>query len=404
MNGRAAVTICSVNYLPKAAVLLSTYRRVHPGDATFLLIVDRRSAHPNLEHIEAQILWANEIGIDEFLTKAFCFDVIEMNTNVKAAVMLRLLQSFDSVVYLDPDIRVYAEFTSVYQALHTAAIVVTPHSNTPVLDGMVPDDLGFLRFGAYNLGFIGVRKCEESFAFLRWWSERCLTLGFYEPQSGLAVDQKWIDLAPAFFPGLKILHDPGLNVAFWNLHERQITKRDGKYYVNSEHPLQFVHFSSFDELNPQNIAQKQTRFPPGSRPDMYGLAVEYAEALQASKIAIPVSTKYGYDFFDDGVPVTPALRRIYAALRGERFLDANPFASDSQVRRFAKKHGFLSGRKQASKRTSFRDLSEFGNEQAIIGFGLRLLLRFVGPDRYFAFMRYLAHISSIRNQKHLFKR
>ena len=404
MNNRAVVTICSINYLPKASVLLSSYRGWHPNDSIFLVIVDKRSPYPNIDHLGAEVIWADELGIDDFLAKAFCFDVIELNTNVKPVVILRLLQSFESVVYLDPDVKVYSELTSVYRALETATIVVTPHSNTPISDSLVPGDVEFLRFGAYNLGFIGVRQCDESFAFLRWWKDRCLTLGFYEPQPGLAVDQKWIDLAPAFFPNLKILHEAGLNVAFWNLHERVVTEQSGKFYVNSEHPLQFFHFSSFDENNPQRIAQKQTRFLPGSRPDICKILTEYSAELVAAKGAISVSTKYGFDFFDDGVPITAALRRIYAALRVDLFHDTNPFTARGKVWRFARKHGFLSRSRLASKRTSFRDIGEFRSQEAIIGFFLRMLLRVVGPDRYFGFMRYLAYISSIRNQKHFFNR
>jgi hypothetical protein len=263
--------------------------------------------------------------------------------------------------------------------------------------------LGFLRFGAYNLGFVGVSRCPEAEAFLDWWGARCMALGFYEPQAGLAVDQKWVDLAPAFFPHLKILHDPGLNVAFWNLHERSLSKGDSGYLVNEIHTLRFIHFSSFSENTPEVIANKQTRFLPGSRPDFLPLAEIYAAKLRAASsagTAWPAS--YGFDYFDDGVPITPTLRRVYATLP-LLFPDANPFSPQSAVRQYAARRRLLNNNGQASKRLTFKDVGKFERHERLIFAFLRLALRVLGPDRYFALMRYMAHISSIRNQAGVFK-
>lgn len=403
MTSNAAVTICSLNYVPKAKVLLETYREFHPTDDLYLLIVDRRPESFAAGEIPAAVIWADELGIDSFQRKAFSFDVIELNTNVKPFVLRKLLSRYDQVLYLDPDICVYAPLTPVFDALQSASVVVTPHANTPVLDGHVPDDLGFLRFGAYNLGFVGVSRCPEAEAFLDWWGARCMALGFYEPQSGLAVDQKWVDLAPAFFPDLKILHDPGLNVAFWNLHERSFSEGNGGYLVNGVYTLRFVHFSSFSENTPEVIANKQTRFLPGSRPDLLPLAETYAAKLRAaSNGGTRWPTEYGFDFFDDGVPITPTLRRVYATLPLS-FPDANPFSAQSAVRQYAARRRLLNKNGQPSKRLTFKDVGKFERHERLIFAFLRLALRVLGPDRYFALMRYMAHISSIRNQAGVFK-
>jgi hypothetical protein len=403
LHQRAAVTICSLNYVPKAKVLLETYSEFHQTDDLFLLIVDRRPESFPIEEIPAKVIWADELGIEAFDRKAFCFDVIELNTNVKPFVLRKLLSLYDQVLYLDPDICIYAPLSPVFDALQNASVVVTPHTNTPVLDGHVPDDLGFLRFGAYNLGFVGVSRCAEAEAFLDWWGARCMALGFYEPQAGLAVDQKWVDLAPAFFPNLKILHDPGLNVAFWNLHERRISKGAAGYLVNEIHVLHFIHFSSFSENTPEVIANKQTRFLPGSRPDLLPLAEIYAARLRAATSSgASWPTTYGFDFFDDGVPITPTLRRVYATLP-QMFPEANPFSPQSAVRQYAARRRLLNKDGLPSKRLTFKDAGKFERHERWIFTLLRLALRVLGPDRYFALMRYMAHISSIRNQAGVFK-
>jgi len=173
--------------------------------------------------------------------------------------------------------------------------------------------------------------------------------------------------------------------------------------VNNITPLRFVHFSSFNPNAPDSIAQKQTRFLAGSRPDFAELAHEYAKELLANASDNYSQRNYGFDYFDDGTYITPALRRFYASLRLNVFKDeANPFAANSPVKMFAKKHGLLVKDNKRSKRHIFRDMGAYSLPIKIILKLLRVTLFVLGPERYFNLMRYLAHISSLRNQIDMF--
>jgi len=403
MNAAAAVTICSVNYLAKAHALADSYRQYHPQHDFFLVVVDRRIELPHIAGY-INVIWVEELQIPDFEQKAFEFDVIELNTNVKPRALSRLLADYRKVVYLDPDICLYSNLDVVYAALDDASVVATPHSLTPIHDGCKPDDVDFLRFGVFNLGFIGVSQSPEAFAFLAWWSDRCLEFGFYEPQSGLAVDQKWVNLAPALCPHFKVLRAPGLNIAFWNLHERQLSLADGHWVVNGSEPVYFIHFSSFDPRIAGLVAGKQTRFPVGSRPDFDNISAGYREALLRYMAIFSDTVPYSFARFDDGTYVTAALRRVYSSLRQERFATARPFQSRGPVFVFAAKHGLLERSRRPASPPSFRDATKFGFEQRVVLRLLKLLLRVIGPTRYFLFMRYLAHMSSIRNQRSAFDR
>jgi len=403
MKNFAAVTICSINYIAKALVLFDSYIEHHPNHSFYLVLVDRKREDITIDRPKLNIIWAEDLAIPNFLKYAFTYDVIEFNTNVKPTALQLILKHHDAVVYLDPDIKVYASLASVFEVLETASLVVTPHSNSPILDGKKPDDLELLKFGAFNLGFIGVARCDEGLAFLEWWSARCLEYGFYEPQLGLGVDQKWVGLAPCFFPSMQILHDVGLNVAFWNLHERSFEQTDGIWMVNRKHPLKFIHFSSFSTSSPDDVAQKQTRFGPMSRPDFSLLAREYSVELLANASEKFSSVPYSFDYFDDGTYVTAALRRFYAQLRhGVLGADENPFRTNGVVMNFAKKHGLISKCSIASKRHTFRDMNAYSFQIRVINKMLRLSLFLLGSERYFNLMRYLAHISSLRNQTDMF--
>ena len=403
MKKYAAVTICSINYIAKALVLFDSYIKYHPEHDFYLVIVDRKSSKIDINRPDIKIIWVEDLGIPNFLQYAFSYDVIEFNTNVKPTVLISLLNIYDNVIYLDPDIKVYAPLDPVFKGLENASFVVTPHCNTPILDDKKPGDIELLKFGGFNLGFIGVSKCEEGFEFLRWWSERCLEYGFYEPQLGLAVDQKWVSIAPCFFPNMKILHDDGLNVAFWNLHERKLDLIDGFWVVNGRCLLRFVHFSSFNEDSPGVIANKQDRFLPDSRLDFNDLSYPYAQDLILNFSKKFSENIYGFNYFEDGTYITPSLRRFYGQLRLEHFKTVqNPFSSDGVVMQFAKKNGLLNKDNSLPMRHTFKGLETYRLQVKIINKLLYITLRVMGPERYFNLMRYLSHISSLRNQTQIF--
>ena len=341
MEKVSALTICSFNYISKALVLIDSYRALHSDHDITLVIVDKKRESDTLQNLGINIIWVEDLPIDNFYEYAFTFDIIEFNTNVKPTAIKFLLDKYDTVIYFDPDIQIFSRIDFVVNELKDASIVITPHSVTPILDGCKPDDSDLLRFGAYNLGFVGVSKCNEAFSFLDWWSDRCLKLGFYEPQLGLAVDQKWIDLAPSFFPKLRILHNIGLNVAFWNLHERHLAKIENQGFVNETNPLVFFHFSSFNSDFVDVIAFKQTRFKQGERHDFTQIASEYAENIHRLKVPEFDGQEYGFDYFEDGVYINPVLRRFYVILKNDMFENENPFGVNTKLRKFAKKNRLI---------------------------------------------------------------
>jgi hypothetical protein len=403
-TNEAVLTICSVNYLAKAQLLLRSYKTHHTEHQLVLVIVDRRTLVQTIDQ-DIEVIWAEDLGINQYKSFAFRYDVIEFNTNVKPTALKKLLHIYQKVIYLDPDMLVYGPLTPVHSALQEASIVVTPHYITPVLDGYKPDDLELLKFGSFNLGFIAVSQTKDAFDFLDWWESRCLNYGFYEPQSGLAVDQKWVEIAPCFFSSLSILRHPGINIAFWNLHERTLQLIGDRWVVNQAWPVLLVHFSSFDCRHPEHIAEKQSRWVTGSRPDFTALASIYAQDLLEEQKKFPTSTKYGWDYFDDGTRITPIMKKIYSALRESRFPTVDdPFAVDSAVYKFAHKSGLLSSSDRQPRRKNFRDLDNHKNQIRFVLLFFRFLLKLIGPDRYGDLMRFLAYISSIRNQGDMFRK
>lgn len=375
-----------------------------PGLHVAILLVDRkRPIH--VEDAPIEIIWAEETDFPDYLRCAFKYNIIELNTALKPHVAALLLRRYSKVVYLDPDVYAFSSLEPLLTDLDNHDMLLSPHAMAPYRDDRRPDDIDLLRFGAYNLGFFAVRATSAARALLDWWDRRCQESCWYEPSLGLGVDQKWMDLAPAFFDGVHILKHPGVNVAFWNLHERVITRGDdGSWTVNGTHPLIFVHFSSFDDNDATAVAGKQTRYVAGSRADFSLARKVYAAALAKSAAgAAAHSNDYGYNRMSDGSMISPALRRFFAAQIDDRFAEvADPFDA-APVYAFARRHRLFSKQARPDRHIDFKAEKQFGPQKAILDTGFRIALRVLGADRYFMLMRYLAHYSSILKQTDLLR-
>src|SRR5205807_3009823 len=111
----------------------------------------------------------------------------------------------------------------VLSAAH--GVVVTPHSVEPIpLDGETPTELQIQRSGVYNTGFIGVGR--DGGGFLDWICERARRDFVLDRDAGIWFDQRWFDFVPLFFDG-HIERGRAYNVAYWNLHERELSRADG---------------------------------------------------------------------------------------------------------------------------------------------------------------------------------
>ncbi len=171
----AACTIISRNYLSHAKILAKSYARQEPGGRFYLLVVDRLPPGVDLgPHV--QVVDPDELAIPHFLETCFKYDVTELCTAVKPAFLSLLLQRYrvNQVVYFDPDILILKPLGRLKKALQSGSIVLTPHLLQPIPhDGFRPSEQDILLAGAYNLGFIAVRKSAESMDLLQWWQERC---------------------------------------------------------------------------------------------------------------------------------------------------------------------------------------------------------------------------------------
>jgi hypothetical protein len=397
-NAKLAVfTVCNIAYLPKALVLADSLLEHNATRLNIILFDKKQELHPHPETVT--ITWLEDLGVPEWKQLAFVYDIIEFSTSLKPFIALKLLESYDKVIFLDPDTAVYGSLAPILKDLDVAPVVLTPHYTKPQPDTEVESDLAMMRFGSFNLGFFAVRQSPEATYFLNWWNKRCIDFCFMESQFGLSTDQKWVSIAPCFFDFLKISFNPGYNAAPWNTFERKLTGKNGQQYiVNQEHPLVFFHFSNFDHDDPQYL-NKRASNEIGKKYELLDeLGTDYSRKLKHYEAEMK-RPPYSFDYMSDGSYISPTLRRAYASVRQKIHTTADPFDATGPVGVFARKNRLID--RNPKKRYSYPGLKEAQNNQKILGFiygMMRIFLRIFGPHRFYDLSKLMVFLSIYRNK------
>lgn len=332
----ATFTICSLNYLAYAITLFRSLERADPDAASdfFLILVDETEDAALIDELPFKIILAKDLGIDCFWDMAIRYTVMELNTAVKPAAFEYLFDQYNyqSVVYLDPDIWVVRPLDDVYDALESGGdIVLTPHSMAPLDDGLDPDDIRLLRTGSYNLGFLACANSPSARRLLSWWGDHMHADCRVDLESGLFVDQKFMDLAPAYTECPIILRHPGYNVAYWNLANRQVRETSGEWFVN-DLPLHFFHFSGVVPGNENVFSKHQNRFTPDTIGDVKSAFLNYLSELDSNDHELWKKLPYHYGKFEDGTAIPNLYRELYGQHRSSQVIDRpSAFTADWNV-------------------------------------------------------------------------
>jgi len=285
-SNKIAFTICSANYLAQAVALGDSLLAHNPNYQFIIVLVDEiDEAYPIIKSVNYTLIPIKEIGIPHF--DAFCgqYNITELNTAVKPFYFSYLFEknkAAESIVYLDPDIFVYHSFEVLEKHLESNQIVLTPHITKPISDNKYPTETDFLNAGIYNLGFIALKRGNESLALIHWWKERLAHLCKIDFENGLFVDQLWLNFATLFYKEVFVLDNPGYNMAYWNLQERSLSINEaGAYIVNGAHPLVFYHFSGYDLHKQYAISKYQNRFSFSDRKDLTQLFDKYHQDVMS---------------------------------------------------------------------------------------------------------------------------
>lgn len=302
-------TSANLAYLDRVRVLASTFKRYN-ADIDFILLLSDRVSSPNWVDSECfdSVIEAHTLPINDFMSWSFKHNVVELCTAVKATAALKLLERYEKVIYLDPDIAVFDDFDDIVEDLSSNDILLTPHQLFPCDDSeqkLKDIELCSLKHGVFNLGFFAVSRSYGGVSFLKWWESRVLKYCYEDIPSGIFTDQKWCDIAPCYFPSLKILRHPGCNVASWNIDERSLEIKSDGIWVNESYKLKFYHFTKYRSVGEaMTLRYAQTL-------DNLEVWYWYGRLLESMNSKIPMNGKYYYDYFENGEKISNEMRVAY---------------------------------------------------------------------------------------------
>lgn len=308
MNNDVCIfTIVSNNYLHYANTLFESVRTHCPNADLVLGLCDKLTDETYCP--EAEIIELLDLDIPHLSRFIYQYTILELNTAIKPYVIERLMKKgYKKVIYFDPDIKLFNSIDPMLSLLDTHNILLTPHLTNLLDDGKLPNELGILQAGSYNLGYIGLSNSEESLKLVKWWQSKLYRECVVDISRGLFVDQKWMDMVPSLFSGVYICRDDGWNVAYWNLNHREVEQVGDMSFTVNGRPLMFFHFSGYS-IEATTLSKHQNRFDKSSKgPAVVKLCDIYNDCLTRNGIGDFKGIEYAYSKFIDGTPIPDAAR------------------------------------------------------------------------------------------------
>ncbi len=323
-----ACTIIAKNYVAQARVLARSFAEHHPDGRFWTLVIDDFTDHIDPASEPFELLTPQDIGCEPFADMAIRYSVLELSTAVKPWLLRHLMQELTGpITYLDPDIQVFGSLAQLDELARAHGVVLIPHNSQPIpADGKRPSQIDIMIAGVYNLGYISLAPGEEIDELLDWWSERLRRDCRVDPVYGYFVDQRWFDLAPGFVSDYAIVRDPQYNLAYWNLHSRELA-HDGERYTVDGRPLAFFHFSGFDPGEPAILSRHQDRIDVAHAPLLRQLLDEYAAATKREGFLEAHRWPYTFDALADGTRLDPVVRKLFIQAHASGELSDSPFSA-----------------------------------------------------------------------------
>lgn len=272
--------------------------------------------------LPGQLFFADELTLPGGPRFLFKYDAFELCCALKPYALKHVIQQYGvlRLVYLDSDILVKSSFWhDIESSWEAYSVLVTPHLIRPPLSIPIETQRSLVQHGAYNAGFIGIKKSDAADAFITCWANLLAGSCTSDPMNGTFVDQRWLDLLVPSNEQVGTLRDLGCNVAYWNLCERKLhCDQTGQWFVSGR-PLKFFHFSGFD---PKRLSTKVDCRDPNA----LALAQEYDQHLRAAGQECFAKFPYGRAFYNDGRPIAQQHRDLILADVDELAEVTDPFA------------------------------------------------------------------------------
>lgn len=246
MTKKAICFIFDFNYIDQGKYAVQTAKQHNPDHTTILLtdkptqcaIADIQLSPKDMGLSETQWLLVGRVAVVEYALKNL---------------------HFDTAIFVDGDTYSYYDYNDLQVEAEDHSIVVIPHLTKPLPnDDKFPQNRVISLSGNYNTGVWAASK--KGLDFLSWWKEQTRLFPITRPDAGLVNEQGWLRFAGDFDDNTKIFRHPGYNVAYWNIKQRALAKKDNHIIIDNK-PLSIMHFSGLKkEIDPAQMSVFQNRY------------------------------------------------------------------------------------------------------------------------------------------------
>ncbi|MDR6564296.1 MULTISPECIES: hypothetical protein [unclassified Arcicella] len=249
-------TVCTSNYLYQALTLGESIEKTNPDYEFIICLADKI---PVLDfEIPYKIIPVESINfpaLEDYSTKFITLELACALKPIFALHLLAIYPALEKLIYLDTDIYLYRSLEDVEKNLDEHDIIITPHITKEIPLSERWNEKQYLNAGLYNAGFIAFKRTENTLKFLDWWQTHLNKYGYLDYCKGMGADQLCLNFVPVFYDKVLIDYNPGLNIAYWNFQERELSVKDGSYFVNDINPLVFFHFSGYNPEKPKLVSK-----------------------------------------------------------------------------------------------------------------------------------------------------
>ena len=313
-EGLAIFTICSNNYISMAGVLLASAKRFHPEATIYLCLADALLPNEGFYPAGCVVVPIEDLDIPDLRSFVFRYDIMELNTAVKPFMFQRLIRMGHEtiLVFRSRHPNLFAAQPDPGAAQHDdASLMLTPHLCAPAEGDAFPDDIGIMRAGIFNLGFLGVHACPEVRV------DPCVVgspapISMRQRPRGRHLCRPEVHRPrPGFRDKARILRDPTVNVAYWNLQQRTLSFEDDIWKLDGR-PFGFFHFSGFDPARMDRLSKFTDAFRGNAiSPSLARLLEQYAASCVPTTMAGFLQRCMPTGASLSGTPIPPIVRKMF---------------------------------------------------------------------------------------------
>jgi hypothetical protein len=240
------VTYCTffdAGYLSKGLALIESIRANEDTNKIFVVCLDDFT----FIHLQSRAMELNlqTTKLDELL-KTFP-ELEKARRNRTAIEFLFTISPFVTLfcsmgrsenhvsIYLDADLYFFEDPKSVIKEIDGSSIAIIRHNYPWFLRHLEK------KYGTYNVGLLAFRNDLEGRKVLNWWAKSCIEWCFDYPKDGKYADQGYLNHFSKISDSVKVLENPGFNLAPWNTASRKLSLNYNSVRIDNS-DLIFFHF------------------------------------------------------------------------------------------------------------------------------------------------------------------